>query len=248
MIVFAGESAGALLASSLIQMILALQQAQQSSTPTVRFNGSNIILPRPAGVTCLSPGLDLSLSLPSHINYAENDLVATRIPYLDAGFPTCEIWPLRPPREHHLCPAKFLAHPLVSPCTAKSWKGSPPLWFALGSKEAIVDGARIVAMTAAKEGVPVYWMDYLVMPHIWPIYFPKWWQSNHVLERWALACLNMLGERPIGGQSKGISVQLDETERPVDITALTQLTPEHASKIIERAAKDMSLFLGNYRQ
>ena len=241
-IVLAGDSGGASLILSLVQLILATQRAQSTLRPKVRFGGADVVLYMPAGALSLSAALDHALSLPSFHLRAQVDLVTPQWPYLDPGFPACEIWPSQPPREHLLCPASLLNHPLVSPCTAVSWSGSPPLWFANG-EEAFADSALIVAKAAAQVGVAVSWTEFEKMPHIWPVYVPRWWQSVDVLKQWGIACRDMLEQKVKYGY-EAHRIKIDRRIQDIDLMRLTMLKAEEASKIIMCKASSMPIFKG----
>ena len=181
-IVFAGDSAGANLALSLIQVI------QSTVGSKIKFHGKDIDLPLPCGVTMLSAGLDLTLALPSWVSNALLDVIGESWPFLAPNFPACSIWPSNPPRGHLYCDIDMLCHPLVSPATQKSWHGAPPMWFASG-QERFADSAKAVAETAARQGVHVWYEEYEEMPHDWPLWSiiapwsptDDWMQSKKVM-------------------------------------------------------------------
>ncbi|OAF99153.1 uncharacterized protein CC84DRAFT_419607 [Paraphaeosphaeria sporulosa] len=137
---------GPILASSVVL-------AGESCGAYITFHGQTFApVPIPAGATFLNPQADLASCLPSWNENREFDIWSESALYVKPGFPVDAIWPSNPPREELYCGASFFAHPMVSPCTTKSWVDSPPLWFGVG-QERLADSAMVVAQTAASDGV-----------------------------------------------------------------------------------------------
>ncbi|KAI9873767.1 MAG: hypothetical protein M1830_010622, partial [Pleopsidium flavum] len=176
-IIFAGDSSGGCLALAAVQVIIAARHAQASLMPSVRFHNRSVIIPMPGGVTLVSPFADQTCSLPSWVSNATFDIMQDVSPVLLPSFPSCPIWPTDPPRGDLYCEISMLCHPLVSPTTARSWTSAPPMWIAMG-EERLSDGAKVIAQTAANQGVVLQWEEYKSMPHNWPMLFPSWWQST----------------------------------------------------------------------
>ena len=245
-LVLAGDSSGACLALALIQVILHARRTTQGdgSLATVYFHGHNVPLALPAGVTCLSAALDQTLSLPSYSQRALTDLVPSDHPSSAPNFPSCAIWPTNPPREHVYAPRHLLSHPLVSPVTAQSWEGAPPLWFASG-EEALADGAKVVAATAKKQGILVGWSEWEMMPHCWPLGFAKWWQSEDVLDKWGSICSQMGRSRTFEGQ--GLRIRIDCKSKELDVANLTDLTPQNAKAVMLKKVETMRPYVGGQK-
>lgn len=166
-IVFAGDSAGACLVLSLVQILLSFdRQSPLDSSPSIQFYGRPTRLPLPSGLALASPGLDQSMGVPSWETNAETDIFADQIPAITDSQPTCAIWPSYPPRGHPYAEPLTLLHPLASPCTAKSWKGAPPMWIAMGGGERLLDAAKVVARDAVRDGCVVRWTEWERMPHL----------------------------------------------------------------------------------
>jgi acetyl esterase/lipase len=236
-IVLAGESSGACIILGLLQVLLQLR------SQTITFHGQVFApVPMPAGATVLSPHADLGLCLPSWNVNRDFDIWSESAPYTKPDFPADAIWPSNPPREELYCGASLFAHPMVSVCTAKSWEGSPPLWFGVG-QERMADSAMVIAQTAARAGVCVWWDQYEAMPHCWPFILPKMPHSAHVFERWGRACRDMVEQT--GLQSRGSWFDVDALEESArDVKALTNLNPSEAQAIIKAKAKTSEVYYG----
>ena len=162
-IIICGDSAGGNLATVLIQTLLQLHRdAPAGETPTVTFHGKKVSIPLPAAVTLSSPSMDLTRSLQGSTAHKWDYLPpSTKSPALS---PPCAVWPSDPPRAELFCEASILCHPLVSPLSAPSWAGSPPIFVACG-EEKLTDEAKLFAQKAARDGVAVVWEQYEAMPH-----------------------------------------------------------------------------------
>ena len=228
-IVLAGDSSGANLALALIQIILTARRDQATEVPSVRFHGQTVLLPMPSGLALQSPALDQTNSLPSWYSNGKFDVVQETSPVLLPDYPVCPIWPSLPPRGDVYCETSMLCHPLVSHVNAPYWTGAPPIWISMG-EERLSDGAKIVAQTAAKQGVPVRWESYRAMPHNWPMLFPGWWQSARCMQRWANICKAYTqGEIPRTG---GEEVNVDGEVKDLDVMNLIDLTHDEVEKLM----------------
>jgi acetyl esterase/lipase len=242
-IVIAAESAGASLALSLVQVLLAAKRSQAVDIPTVCFHGSKIPLRCPAGLTCLSTvPTQLPDVFPSFRTKASVDIFSDLVPCLRPDYPPCSIWPSNPPREHYYCEASVICHPLVSPVTARSWKGSPPMWFATGGEERCSDPTKVVAQAAARQGVVVRWEQYEAMPHIWMMLVKNWWQSMMVGRHWAETCQSFATGKEL--ESKGQLIDLGKGELEVDVMTLTDLSPEGAESLMNQRVVSMKPWIG----
>ena len=216
-----------------------MRDQQATNTPTIRFRGRRITIPLPAGVTALSPAGDITQALPSWKENADFDIFRDVSPMAQPSFPADDIWSSSPPRSDPYCDNSYLCHPLVALSTVKAWKGAPPMWTACG-QERLADSAKITARTAAKQGVPVLWEQYLRMPHTWAQIFPSWPQSARCLEQWADACLQFSGQADCTHTSSGTVVEDDGvTARNVTLEELAQLTPMDAKMLIEERCKEL---------
>lgn len=181
----------------------------------------------PSGVALQSVYGDQTYALPSWLDNAGFDILQDFSPLLRPDYPSCPIWPTVPPRADPYCEASMLCHPLVSPTIASNWSGVAPMWIAMG-EERLSDGAKIIAQTAATQGVVVHWEEYKGMPHNWPMIFPSWWQSRRCMEHWAQACLSFAHGRDASSSAETISVDGQVTKG--DVTNLTGLGLQEASK------------------
>ena len=116
-IILAGDSSGACLALGLLFVFLALERQNQASA--IKYHGRKVELAFPAGLILISAVGELTNSLPSYKMNASSDGFPDKIPSLQAGFPTCKIWPSNPPRGNIYCDALILCHPIASPTVSK---------------------------------------------------------------------------------------------------------------------------------
>ncbi|KAJ5728274.1 hypothetical protein N7493_004604 [Penicillium malachiteum] len=171
-IVIAGDSAGGNLSLVLLQTLLTLRRISR----TVLFHGEKVEIELPAGVACMSPWCDVTLSMPSVVRNRIWDYMDIRpgkvdepdysIPFPVVPFPADEVWPASPPRVDIFCNATAVSHPLVSPVAASSdlWKDAPPVFISVG-EESLTDEGLIVARRIYKAGVPVRAQMFEGMPH-----------------------------------------------------------------------------------
>ncbi|KAL2174485.1 alpha/beta hydrolase fold-domain-containing protein [Thermothelomyces heterothallicus CBS 202.75] len=181
-IVFAGDSAGGNLSLALLQLILHLQR----NSHTVLWHGAARAVPLPGGVAVNSPWLDITHSSPSCTANAAFDYLPTLDQQLaaEARRPPCPAWPASPPRRHLYAPDSLLGHPLVSPVTARSWAGAPPVYVCAGW-ELLADEDKFAAHKMWREGVAVVWEEYEAMPHCFAIVLPYLREARRCLEGWA---------------------------------------------------------------
>jgi len=220
-ITLAGDSSGACLCLSLVQVILATQRAQGSPSPIVLFNGRRVSLPMPAGIATVSAAPDQTLALPSFKANGETDTLGGTMPMLRPDYPACDIWPCDPPRGQVYCETSAVCHPLVSPTSATSWKGAPPMYFAAGLGERLVDSVKVIARNAAMQEVVVQWDGFELMPHIWPLLFRSWPQTDWCCQRVASACMEFSNGAPTE-RSKTLHLDGSESDGP-DLRELTKL-------------------------
>ncbi len=237
-IVFAGDSAGANLCMSLLQLIL---QINRSSSSEIRFHHRTVNIPLPAGVATHSPWTDMTRCMPSIIDNAHYDYLPPPITRDKAAtFPHCEIWPTDPPRGDLYCDISMLCHPLVSPIAAKDWTGSCPLWMGYG-EEMLVDEGKAVASRAAKQGVPVVWEQWEAMPHCFAILLKGLEAGKRVFQDWATFC-----EAVTGGKTKIVETRgtwfaaKTGKEKELDVQALSHWSEEEVQESMYAAKKARS--------
>ena len=242
-IVFAGDSAGANLALALTQVLLFARSS------AVKFHGTEVPLPLPAGIAVLSAGLDVTLGLPSWQTNAPHDIFSDTWAFLAPGYPTCKLWPSDPPRGHVYCEISSMLHPLVAPAFTRSWEGAPPMWFAVG-QERFADSAKMAAKRAARQGVQVWFEEYEEMPHDFPIMSATWawakteeWpQSVRCMEEWVNAC-RTFGEG--GTMGTGAAVVLTNgRKRRMDVERLTGMGWEEITSLAREKQTGWKVFTG----
>ena len=191
-IVFAGDSVGGVLLFALLQII---GHTAPRACP-LPFHGYQLRfpLPYPASIATLSFAPDQLGSLPSYVDNRVNDLYLD-IPWALSDYPSCELWPTRPPRSQIYAETRSYLHPLISPNFARSWEGMPPMWFAVG-EEQFVDGANAIARRAEGQGVSVTWLQFEALPHCFatlPV-LNRSPQADMCFRRWAEFCQRSVEE------------------------------------------------------
>ncbi|KAJ5650187.1 benzoate 4-monooxygenase cytochrome P450 [Penicillium longicatenatum] len=233
-IVIAGDSSGATLALGLLQVLLRLQRRGASIT----FHGAAVPAKGsiPAGISLLSPAADLSNAFPSFESNAKSDIFPVpieKLPYLEKSFPTCSVWPTRPPRANLYCDAGMLAHPLASPAAASAddWAGMCPIWMGSG-QEQTVDASRLVAREIHRAGGSVTLQEYEGMPHTFFWVFRSAPQTKKILKDWAQAIVDFGqgGKRPLSSaqfiKAKGLVAE------PLQIDSLVPFTVKEAREMM----------------
>lgn len=237
-IVLAGDSAGASLCLALIQVMLELKRGQ-TMDPLIRFHNRNVAVQMPAGIALLSVVGDMTQALPSWLENERYDILREAPPTAQAGFPKDSIWPSDPPRYDPYCNDSALCHPLIAPAAAVSWAGAPPMWIACGEKR-LTDSAKIIARTAAQDGVCVLWEEYQSMPHTWAQIFPQWPQSIQCFESWAQACKQFGEGREIPRESYGRYIQAEDGKTVIlSVQGLTSLTPAKALQAMNEKCRQI---------
>ena len=225
-IVLAGESCGLNLALALVQMLVRLRE----SVEQVKFHGCDVRIELPAGVAGISGWLDPTFALPSWKFQGEFDYMPYYFPCYTDEWPGDPTWPAEPPRGDLYCQTSTLAHPLVCPIAARSWKNAPPIWMACG-EERCADGSKLVAQQAARDGVAVLFEEYEAMPHAWTIYLPKSPHGRRTYEEWAQVCKRMVRQDKFYTSGRRIAFHdLGATE--LDVTNLIDLSQEEAMAAI----------------
>ena len=227
-IVLTGDSAGANLCLSLLQVILELGRLQNTRTPTVRWDGQDVLVPVPAGVAAMSAWADLTRALPSWCSDRDYDIYGNGLPRaVRPDFPTCAAWPSNPPRGDLYCDLSTLCHPLVSPTAATDWTLAPPILFVCGDERA-VDSNKVIAQRALSQGALVVWQEYEAMPHIFMLLLEKLPHSSLCFERWAQFCRQCVQD-PGSLRTSGTFVEVETLRsKEVDMTHLTAITVEEA--------------------
>ncbi|UKZ53444.1 hypothetical protein TrVGV298_007236 [Trichoderma virens] len=180
-IVFAGDSAGGNLALALLQLVLQLRRLDID----IQWYGEKRKVPLPAGVSCVSPWVDITQSSPSwHVEDAHPYDYLPRIrPDFEARVPPCEIWPANPPRKFIYADNDLAVHPLATLIMNRSWEGSPPVWMCTGW-EILSYENKAFAMKLFADGVPLVFEEYEAMPHVFPLFLTRAPSSRLCVESW----------------------------------------------------------------
>ena len=241
-IVLTGDSSGASLALSLIQLLLVFQR--QESMPTVRYHGQDVPLTLPAGLTAISNASDHTLCLPSEILNAKYDVFNDGTRFTEPGFPVCPLWPATPPRGHVYCESSMLCHPLVSPVAARDWTGAPPMWFVSGQDRS-TDSTKFVVQMAARQGVCVFFEEYEAMPHSWPMLFTMSPQSKKCFDKWAQVCNEFVSGNRDKMRSRTVFVETEDMkERETNPKELISLEIDDVLRLMKHKSKKFKTFTG----
>lgn len=218
-IVFSGDSAGANLCLSLLQLILELRR--QSASGIKWHSGTTTIdVPVPAGLALNSPWTDLTRCMRSLTTNAVYDYLPAPSSGTD-HLPPCPIWPTTPPRGDIYCDTSALCHALVSPLAARDWRGACPVWMTCGT-EMLYDEGAVLAAQMAGQGVPVGWLCFEAMPHCFALMLDHLTASGRCFEEWAewVRAVVERAEEVRGSGSKGVFVEVTGEERAVDVGGL----------------------------
>jgi acetyl esterase/lipase len=237
-IVLAGDSAGGNLCLALLQTLLQIHRAAPAETvATVIFHGKAVELPLPAGLVLGSPSLDLTRSMPSTENNALYDYLPPRSSSPNKP-PPCAIWPSVPPRATLYCEGSMLCHPFVSPLSANSWEGSPPVFVFCG-EEMLTDESKAFVQKAAKQGVRVVWEQYEAMPHCFSLLLLGSAASVMIFDGWS-EFAKSAAQNPEDIVTRGIFITAKTLVRqPVDVCKLIDMSDEDILERMRRARQDI---------
>ncbi|KAI0441880.1 alpha/beta hydrolase fold-domain-containing protein [Xylaria telfairii] len=226
-IVFGGDSAGGNLALALTQTLIQLRR-QNVKIP---WFGTRRNVPLPAGVTVLSPWLDIVQSMPSWTTNAKWDYLPSPFVSGDQEPVADDIWPATPPRKHLYVEDALRLHPLVSLHLCPSWAGCPPVWLSCGW-EVLADEDRYLVARLRADGARVVFEEYEAMPHAFAVVLPKVPQTERCVQGWA-RFITATRKDPAGIASSYTYVKaktLEETEGDVEA-----LTPFREKDVLELA-------------
>ncbi|KIV94895.1 hypothetical protein PV10_02616 [Exophiala mesophila] len=238
-IVFAGDSAGANLATALLLLILTLRRV---GINTIRYHGRDVSLDIPAGLALNSPWVDICRSLPSIVNNAHLDYLD---PPSDNGASQHEplpdeLWPSSPPRADVFCNASILMHPLVSPVAATPgmWEGAPPVFICLGN-EALEDEIVVLARRLHEGGAVVDLVGYEGMPHCFAMIFATSIRGVDCYQRWANFCADVVrGNSPRSSRAMWIEAFSNHTQgKETPMEDLCKLNDEDVVAAMETMQK-----------
>lgn len=243
-VVFAGSSAGANLCFALLRLLLEMKRGKPQLGGNVLFHSAEVPLPLPSGVAICSGWFDQCDALPSWLEGGDNDILDVLQPALQPGYPTDHLWPSDPPREHPYCAATMLDHELVSPAAVSDWTGAPPMWFACGSEERVLDSNKVVASQAARCGVPISWNLYEGMPHEFTLLLGKLPQAKHCFTAWADACKALVQGKVTTSRSKLIKMPNCDEEGLGDVKELAPLPFDEVRKRMKIRNRERPVWTG----
>lgn len=178
-ILFSGDSAGGNLSLALLQLVLELRRQNVKIT----WFGEERDIPLPAGVTTVSPWIDMTHSSPSCESNADFDYLPSLSGLDTLQLPKCPAWPTDPPRKALYVADSLITHPLVTLLMAQSWEGAPPVYVCTGW-ELLSDEDKLIARKLHQDGVRVVFEEYEGMPHCFAMIFPKNPGSKRCIEGW----------------------------------------------------------------
>jgi monoterpene epsilon-lactone hydrolase len=126
--------------------------------------------PQPAGVACLSPWVDLTLTSETFESRASTDRLFSLGAALEA-------------RSMYLG-SRSPEDPLVSPALG-DWRGAPPFFVAAGDTEVLLGDSLRLAERITSDGGDVELHVFADMPHIWIVNHPAFPEATRGLELFA---------------------------------------------------------------
>lgn len=244
-IVFGGDSAGGTLCTALLQLLLQFHRSSPSGqTPKVRFHGTEVEVPLPAGLILVSPWLDITRALPSIESLAKYDYLPPPSQTAGMSYPPCPAWPTTPPRSELYCEGSALCHPLVSPLAAKDWSNSPPVFFSLG-EEMLKDEDAVLAQRIHTQGGKVVWREFEAMPHVFAMMLDSLPASSLHFKEVSEFCLKVVEGGSGAIESSGQTIMAKSLERQsVDLGKLTELSDEQVDRLMREAKERLEKKVG----
>lgn len=231
-IVFGGDSAGGLLCTSLLQLLLQIHRTHTGpGLPTVGWYGKQVEIPLPAGLALSSPWLDITRSLPSIESLAKYDYLPPPSHTQGMNYPSDDAWPTNPPRADLYCEGEALLHPLVSPVTAKDWSHAPPTFFGLG-EEMLRDEDAVLAKKMHIQGAIVRWREFEAMPHCFAMMLDALPASATFFDEYAKFCNEVVEGRITSSDGEALMAKTLKRET-VDMVNITQLTDDDVAKYMQ---------------
>lgn len=211
---------------ALLQTLLELRRQDGR----IKWHGVGRDVPLPAGVSVISPWMDVTASSPSC-------LVPNPYDYLPPGpemfapvLPPCPLWPTDPPRSSIYVQDALLCHPLVTLLLAPSWAGAPPVYICTGW-ERLADEDKYVAAKLHADGVTVVFEQFDGMPHCFSMILTWLPVSRYAISSWA-AFIKKVVEEPAKTQTRFTSIRPKTLE-------MVALDPVALSPYTEDVMRDM---------
>jgi hypothetical protein len=112
------------------------------------------------------------------------------------------------------------------------WKGSPPVFFAVG-EEMLSDEGAVVAQRMARQGVTVVWEQYEAMPHCFALIFEKSAGTAICFGAWAEFCKDVTeGKGNIKTQGTFFEAKTLK-QREVDVTKLIDFDDSEVLRLMK---------------
>ena len=116
------------------------------------------------------------------------------------------------------------------------------MWFGVG-EECVADSCKVIAQTAARDGVCIWWEQYEAMPHCWPLLMPRFPHALHAFRSWGESCRRFVKSEDL--QTKGVWIGVETLEESYTaVSNLTCITPEEVTDMIKAKAKTRKIFYG----
>ncbi|RDA92393.1 hypothetical protein CP533_4713 [Ophiocordyceps camponoti-saundersi (nom. inval.)] len=244
-VVLSGDSFGANLCLSLVQVILELRRLDKVK---ILWHGEDREVPLPAGVATASPLVDITMSAPSWRNPVRPafDFLQRQAEVVNHTFEPCDAWPSSPPRRHLYAADEFITHPLASPITTASWHGSPPVYICAGS-EVMADDILFLARNLASQHVPVVFEQYHSMPHVFPLVLPAVPSTHRCFEAWAAFVRTVVDNPSAVKSSAALIMAKTLREEALHFDDLSQESYDDVCRRVRDAAAKDPYFYGRAR-
>lgn len=133
----------------------------------------------------------------------------------------------------------MLCHPLVSPLSAKSWAGSPPIYIGTGT-ELLTDEDKCLAQAAARHGVAVIFEEYQAMPHCFAMVLEALPASRLFFKRWS-DFMTLVVERNVPLETKGVCIKPKTLQEvSLDLNNLMSFTEDEIRSRMRARVKELS--------
>ncbi|KAF2199857.1 acetyl-hydrolase [Delitschia confertaspora ATCC 74209] len=244
-IVVGGDSAGGLLSTALLQLLLHLHRTKPSdqTLPKIRFHGKDVEVPLPAGLALTSPWLDVTRSLPSIESGVKYDYLPPPSHTSRKSPPADECWPANPPRADMYAEGSALCHPLVSTLAAKDWTGSPPIFIVTG-EEMLSDEDAVFAQRLAKQGIRVNWWQFEAMPHCFGMMMEWLGESRLCFDTYANFCKNVV-EMKGQVETEGWFVEAKTLmKRKIEMKEMSKLADEEVERLMREGRERLEKKVG----
>jgi acetyl esterase/lipase len=219
-------SAGGNLCLALLQTLLEIRRQKKKIT----WFGEEREVPLPAGVSLISPWLDIVQSLPSWKTNLKWDYLPPPNLLSNRTTPHDSIWPASPPRKHLYIDDAYLLHPLASLQLASSWEGSPPIYLCTGW-ECLADEDKYLASKLTIDGVTVIFEEYEAMPHVFASILSQTPEARRCFEGMAKFTVAAV-ENPANLESSYTFIKAKTcAESDLDAKTINSLTVEELRKL-----------------